>query len=50
MPDLPNGTVTLLFAPIEGPPHLLEHLGAPYTDLSADYGPLPRIAFHTLAG
>ncbi len=36
MPDLPTGTVTLLFTHIEGSTHLLQRLGEHYADVLAD--------------
>jgi predicted ATPase/class 3 adenylate cyclase/DNA-binding CsgD family transcriptional regulator len=42
MPDLPTGTVTLLFSDIEGSTHLLEQLGERYTDVLAEYRQLLR--------
>ena len=37
MPDLPSGTVTLLFTDIEGSTRLLEELGAGYSDVLAHH-------------
>ncbi|GAC1347255.1 MAG: LuxR family transcriptional regulator [Ktedonobacteraceae bacterium] len=50
MPDLPTGTVTMLFTDIEGSTYLLELLGERYTDVLADYRSLLRTAFHTCGG
>ena len=35
MPDLPTGTVTLLFIDMEGSTHLLQQLGEHYADVLA---------------
>ncbi len=50
MPDLPTGTVTLLFSDIEGSTQLLEQLGERYTDVLAEYRSLLRAAFHACVG
>ena len=50
MPDLPTGTVTLLFSDIEGSTQLLEQLGERYTDVLAEYRSLLRAAFHACGG
>lgn len=47
---LPAGTVTFLFADIEGSTRLLERLGKRYADLLADYHRLLRTAFHERGG
>src|SRR5947209_1461965 len=45
MPDLPTGTVTLLFTDMEGSTHLLQQLGERYTTVLADCRHLLRRAF-----
>ncbi len=45
MNDLPTGTVTLLFADIEGSTRLLQNLGEHYANLLADFRHLLRTAF-----
>ena len=50
MAGLPSGTVTLLFADIEGSTHLLQRLGASYTDLLSDYRCLLRTACEAARG
>ena len=37
MPELPSGTVTLLFTDIEGSTHLLHELGQRYADVLAEH-------------
>src|SRR5713226_2553426 len=46
MPDLPRGTVTLLFTDIEGSTRLLQCLGERYPDVLAECRGLLRAAFH----
>ena len=50
MPDLPMGTVTMLFTDIEGSTHLLERMGERYTGALAEYRSLLRAAFHAYGG
>src|ERR1700687_2436788 len=50
MPDLPTGTVTMLFSDIEGSTHLLEQLGERYSDALAEYRSLLRASFHACGG
>src|SRR5712691_4131809 len=50
MPDLPIGTVTLLFTDIEGSTHLLQQLGERYADMLAECRQLLRSAFHQWKG
>src|SRR3712207_96521 len=45
MPDLPSGTVTLLFTDIEGSTQLLRRLGDRYADVLAEHQRLLREAF-----
>lgn len=45
MPDLPTGTVTLLFTDMEGSTHLLQRLGKHYADVLADCRSLMRNVF-----
>ena len=45
MPDLPTGTVTLLFTDIEGSTRLLQQLGEHYAHVLADFRRLLRAAF-----
>jgi len=45
MQHLPTGTVTMLFTDIEGSTHLLEQLGARYTEALGAYRSLLRTAF-----
>jgi class 3 adenylate cyclase len=45
MPDLPTGTVTLLFTDMEGSTHLMQQLGERYTTVLADCRHLLRRAF-----
>lgn len=45
MPDLPSGTVTLLFTDMEGSTRLLQQLGERYADVLADCRHLLRAAF-----
>jgi len=46
MPDLPAGTITLLFTDIEGSTHLLQQLGERYAQLLTGCRTLLRAAFH----
>ncbi len=50
MPDLPQGTVTLLFVNIEGSTHLLQQLEERYGSVLADCRYLIRGAFSTFGG
>jgi predicted ATPase/class 3 adenylate cyclase/DNA-binding CsgD family transcriptional regulator len=50
MPELPAGTITLLFTDIEGSTQLLEHLGESYTGVLAECRSLLRTAFHACGG
>ena len=50
MPDLPMGTVTLLFTDIEGSTRLLQQLGDGYADVLAQCRRLLRTAFQTYNG
>ncbi|CAN5570389.1 hypothetical protein BH24ACT26_BH24ACT26_10990 [soil metagenome] len=50
MPDLPSGTVTLLFSDIEGSTRLLQGLGTAYGDVLADHHRLLRRAFGEQGG
>jgi predicted ATPase/class 3 adenylate cyclase/Tfp pilus assembly protein PilF len=50
MPELPTGTVTLLFSDIEGSTSLLQHLGNRYADVLADHRQLLRAAFQAAGG
>ncbi|HLL78862.1 MAG TPA: adenylate/guanylate cyclase domain-containing protein, partial [Ktedonobacteraceae bacterium] len=50
MPDLPTGTVTLLFADMEGSTRLLQQLGARYAGALADFRRLLRAAFGQFDG
>ena len=45
MPDLPTGTVTLLFTDIEGSTRLLQRLGERYAAVLRDHHRLLRLAF-----
>ncbi len=45
MPDLPTGTVTLLFTDIEGSTQLHQRLGARYGDVLAEYRQVLRSVF-----
>ncbi len=45
MPELPSGTVTLLFTDIEGSTRLLPRLGSRYGEVLAEYRALLRSAF-----
>jgi class 3 adenylate cyclase len=45
MPDLPTGTITLLFTDIEGSTHLLQQVGERYASVLADCRRLLRAAF-----
>jgi class 3 adenylate cyclase len=42
MPDLPSGTVTMLFADLEGSTHILRELGGRYADVLSEYRRLFR--------
>src|SRR3954454_3811729 len=50
MPDLPRGTVTLLFTDIEGSTRLLRQLGDAYAGVLAEHQRLLRAAFATYDG
>src|SRR3989442_2689780 len=50
MPDLPTGTVTLLFTDIEGSTRLLNELGNQYPDVLAEHRRLLREAFSSHHG
>jgi predicted ATPase/class 3 adenylate cyclase len=50
MPDLPTGTVTLLFTDMEGSTHLLQRLGEQYADVLADCRHLLRHMFSRYNG
>jgi class 3 adenylate cyclase len=50
MPELPSGTVTLLFTDIEGSTRLLEQLGERYAGLLADHHRLLRDVFTRYGG
>jgi class 3 adenylate cyclase len=50
MPDLPTGTVTLLFTDIEGSTRLLQQLGEHYADMSTACRQLLREAFQQWNG
>ena len=50
MPELPTGTVTLLFSDIEGSTRLLKALSDEYGRLLADHQQLLRAAFHEADG
>ena len=50
MPELPTGTVTLLFTDIAGSTQLLRRLGDAYADVLAEHQRLLREAFATLGG
>ncbi len=50
MPDLPTGTVTLLFTDIEGSTKLLHRLGDRYGEVLADYRRVLREAFAAHGG
>jgi class 3 adenylate cyclase len=45
MPDLPTGTVTMLFTDIEGSTHLLQQVGEHYAEVVATYRQLLRAVF-----
>lgn len=45
MPELPTGTLTLLFTDMEGSTRLLQQLGERYADLLADCRQVLRSAF-----
>ncbi len=46
MPDLPTGTVTMLFTDIEGSTRLLQQVGEYYAEVVATYRQLLRAIFH----
>ena len=50
MPSLPTGTVTFLFADIEGSTRLLQQLGDRFADVLTDYRHLLRTAIREMAG
>src|SRR5215471_12047711 len=50
MPDLPGGTVTLLFTDIEGSTRLLQQLGERYAEMLAECRQLLRAVFHRWHG
>ena len=50
MPDLPAGTVTLLFTNIEGSTRPLQQLGERYADMLAECRQLLRTAFQQWNG
>ncbi|HEX6737279.1 MAG TPA: adenylate/guanylate cyclase domain-containing protein, partial [Vicinamibacteria bacterium] len=50
MPDLPSGTVTLLFTDIEGSTRLLQRLGERYAAVLAEHERLLRAAFQAHGG
>jgi predicted ATPase/class 3 adenylate cyclase len=50
MASLPTGTVTFLFADIEGSTRLLQQLGDRYADVLADYRRFLRTAIREMAG
>jgi predicted ATPase len=50
MPDLPTGTVTLLFTDIEGSTRLLDELGPRYQDVFAEHQRVLRTAFQGRGG
>jgi predicted ATPase/class 3 adenylate cyclase/DNA-binding CsgD family transcriptional regulator len=50
MPDLPTGTVTLLFTDIEGSTRLLQQLGERYADMLAESRQLLRAVFQEWNG
>ncbi len=50
MPDLPTGTVTLLFTDIEGSTHLLQRLGSDYARVLGEHQALLRAAFAAQGG
>ena len=50
MPDLPTGTVTLLFTDIEESTRLLQHVGERYASVLAECRHLLRTAFHEYRG
>jgi predicted ATPase/class 3 adenylate cyclase/DNA-binding CsgD family transcriptional regulator/predicted Ser/Thr protein kinase len=49
-PDLPTGTVTLLFSDMEGSTSLLQRLGERYSQVLGEYRQLLRTAFHRWHG
>jgi predicted ATPase/class 3 adenylate cyclase len=50
VPELPTGTVTLLFTDIEGSTRLLQQLGSRYTEVLADQRRILRAAFAAHSG
>src|SRR5437773_6298130 len=50
MPDLPTGTITLLFTDIEGSTRLLQQLGERYADVLSECRQLLRTVFHQWNG
>jgi predicted ATPase/class 3 adenylate cyclase len=50
MPDLPSGTVTLLFTDIEGSTRLLQRLGGRYEEVLAEHHRLLRAVFQACGG
>ena len=50
MPELPSGTVTFLFSDIEHSTRLLQHLGARYAEVLAEYRRLLRETFQAEDG
>src|SRR6266699_7281963 len=50
MPELPTGTITLLFTDIEGSTQLLEQLGERYTGVLAESRSVLRTALHPYGG
>src|SRR5919206_1189390 len=50
MPDLPTGTITLLFTDIAGSTRLLQQLGPRYGDVLAEYRHLLRSIFQQYGG
>jgi predicted ATPase/class 3 adenylate cyclase len=50
MPELPSGTVTLLFTDIEGSTRLLDELGERYADVLAEHRRILREAFQRHGG
>jgi class 3 adenylate cyclase len=50
MPDLPTGTVTLLFTDIEGSTRLLQQVGERYASVLSESQHLLRASFRTFGG
>jgi class 3 adenylate cyclase len=50
VPELPSGTVTLLFTDIEGSTRLLHELGERYVDVLAEHRRVLREAFSRHGG